>query len=100
MGSRYFREIFCYTELFNTKKIQPQVNYQNLSQMNDSVSEQTAIQTTYFSIVGNTLLALLKGIAGFFGNSYALISDAIESTTDVFSSILVLFGFIWFKICE
>jgi len=37
-------------------------------------------------------LALIKGVAGFFGNSYALIADAIESTTDVFSSILVLLG--------
>jgi cation diffusion facilitator family transporter len=35
---------------------------------------------------------LCKGIAGYFGNSYALIADAIESTADVFSSILVLFG--------
>jgi cation diffusion facilitator family transporter len=54
--------------------------------------EKTAIQTTYFSILGNTLLALIKGLAGFFGNSYALIADAIESTTDIFSSILVLLG--------
>ena len=43
----------------------------------------TAIKTTYFSILGNTLLALIKGLAGFFGNSYALIADAIESTTDI-----------------
>lgn len=55
-------------------------------------NEQTAIKTTYFSIIGNTTLALIKGLAGFFGNSYALIADAIESTTDIFSSILVLFG--------
>ena len=31
-------------------------------------------------------------MAGFFGNSYALIADAIESTTDIFASLLVLFG--------
>lgn len=54
--------------------------------------EQTAIRTTYFSILGNTCLALIKGLAGIFGNSYALIADAIESTTDIFASILVLFG--------
>jgi cation diffusion facilitator family transporter len=53
---------------------------------------QTAIKATYFSIIGNTLLAIIKGVAGFFGNSYALIADAIESTTDIFSSLLVLFG--------
>lgn len=54
--------------------------------------EQSAIKATYFSLIGNTCLALVKGLAGFFGNSYALIADAIESTTDIFSSFLVLFG--------
>ncbi|SHN04571.1 cation diffusion facilitator family transporter [Flavobacterium xinjiangense] len=55
-------------------------------------NEQTAIKATYFSIVGNISLAIIKGLAGFFGNSYALIADAIESTTDIFASFLVLFG--------
>jgi len=55
-------------------------------------NEQKAIKATYFSIVGNACLAIIKGLAGFFGNSYALVADAIESTTDIFSSILVLFG--------
>ena len=54
--------------------------------------EKTAIKTMYFSIAGNTALALIKWFAGYFGNSYALIADAIESTTDIFSSLLVLFG--------
>ena len=54
--------------------------------------EEIAIKTTYFSILSNTILALIKGFAGVFGNSYALIADAIESTTDIFASILVLFG--------
>lgn len=56
-------------------------------------TEQSAIRTTYLSIAGNTCLALIKGLAGFFGNSYALIADAIESTTDIFTSLLVLIGF-------
>jgi cation diffusion facilitator family transporter len=60
--------------------------------MADKTNEQTAIKATYFSIIGNTALALIKGLAGFFGNSYALIADAIESTTDIFASLLVLFG--------
>ena len=55
-------------------------------------NEQVAIKATYFSIIGNTSLAIIKGLAGFFGNSYALIADAIESTTDILSSFLVLFG--------
>ena len=53
---------------------------------------EKAIKATYFSIIGNTLLALIKGISGYFGNSYAMIADAIESTTDIFASFLVLFG--------
>jgi cation diffusion facilitator family transporter len=55
-------------------------------------NEQTAVKTTYFSILSNTSLAIIKGVSGYFGNSYALIADAIESTTDIFSSFLVLFG--------
>ncbi len=55
-------------------------------------NEQTAIKTTYFSIAGNASLAVIKWLAGYFGNSYALIADAIESTSDIFASILVLFG--------
>lgn len=53
---------------------------------------EIAVKATYLSIFGNLGLALTKGLTGYFGNSYALIADAIESTTDVISSILVLFG--------
>ncbi|MFC6859619.1 cation diffusion facilitator family transporter [Zunongwangia atlantica] len=58
--------------------------------MNEKINE--AIKTSYLSIAGNGLLAVGKFLAGFFGNSYALIADAIESTADVFSSFLVLVG--------
>ncbi|GAB2488502.1 cation diffusion facilitator family transporter [Algoriphagus taiwanensis] len=51
-----------------------------------------AIRTVIFSLLGNVALAIIKFLAGVFGNSYALIADAIESTVDVFSSLLVLFG--------
>lgn len=37
-------------------------------------------------------MVLVKGSAGYFGNSYALIADGIESSTDVFASILLLIG--------
>ncbi|MEZ4972619.1 MAG: cation diffusion facilitator family transporter [Cyclobacteriaceae bacterium] len=59
--------------------------------------QQTAIRTTYFSLISNTSLALIKGLAGVFGHSYALIADAIESTTDIFASLLVLFGLTYAK---
>lgn len=52
----------------------------------------TAVKTAWFSIIGNAALSVIKGLTGYFGHSYALIADAIESTTDVFASLLVLFG--------
>ncbi|MBD3581668.1 cation diffusion facilitator family transporter [Flavobacterium selenitireducens] len=58
--------------------------------MSDHAKE--AVRTTYLSILGNLVLAVVKGTVGYFGNSYALIADAIESTSDVFSSFLVLLG--------
>ncbi|MBK9717937.1 MAG: cation transporter [Saprospiraceae bacterium] len=60
--------------------------------MTPKTNEQKAVKSTYFSIIGNTCLAIAKGLAGYFGNSFALIADAIESTTDIFASFLVLFG--------
>lgn len=51
-----------------------------------------ARQAVIVSIIGNVALALIKGLAGVYGNSYALIADAIESTADIFSSFLVLLG--------
>lgn len=56
------------------------------------MSSKTAIRTSVFSIVGNIFFAVVKFIAGVLGNSYALIADAIESTVDVFSSVLVWGG--------
>lgn len=55
-------------------------------------NKEIAIGSAIFSIVSNLTLAILKWITGYFGNSFALIADAIESTSDVFSSILVLVG--------
>ena len=57
-----------------------------------STNQEKAIKATYFSIVSNAAMAIIKGLTGYFGNSYAIIADAIESTADIFSSLLVLFG--------
>ncbi|CAA9442704.1 MAG: Cobalt-zinc-cadmium resistance protein [uncultured Phycisphaerae bacterium] len=50
------------------------------------------MRSVLIGVVANALLAIAKGLAGFFGNSYALIADAIESAFDIFTSILVWFG--------
>ena len=55
-------------------------------------TKKIALKTIYLSFVSNLIIALIKGVVGFFGNSYALIADAIESTTDVFASIFVWVG--------
>src|SRR5690606_9047191 len=59
---------------------------------NFEMSSEQAIKTSIFSILGNVFFAVVKFIAGILGNSYALIADAIESTADVFASILVWVG--------
>ncbi|MEO5798395.1 MAG: cation diffusion facilitator family transporter [Gemmatimonadales bacterium] len=37
----------------------------------------------------NALLAIIKGVAGILGNSYALIADAVESVADIAGSLVV-----------
>jgi len=54
--------------------------------------KKEAIRATIKSIFANACLAIIKAITGILGNSFALIADAIESTTDIVSSALVLFG--------
>ncbi len=54
--------------------------------------QKIAIGTSVFSLIGNLLMAIVKWLAGYFGNSYALIADAIESTGDILASTLVLIG--------
>lgn len=46
----------------------------------------------WVGIVGNALLALVKGIVGWMASSKALIADATHSASDVAGSLAVLFG--------
>ncbi len=46
----------------------------------------------WLGIVGNVLLAMIKGIIGYLANSKALIADAIHSASDVVGSFAVLIG--------
>ena len=57
-----------------------------------SSTRDLAIRTVAWGIVGNAALALVKGVAGTLGHSYALVADAIESATDACASVLLLFG--------
>ncbi|RYX86144.1 cation transporter [bacterium] len=53
---------------------------------------EAGMRSTLIGIGINLLLATGKALAGIFGHSYALIADAIESGTDVLSSLAVFFG--------
>ncbi|HWI92885.1 MAG TPA: cation diffusion facilitator family transporter [Flavisolibacter sp.] len=50
------------------------------------------IRSTILGIFISLGLAIVKGVTGILGNSYALIADAIESTADVFTSGILLIG--------
>ena len=62
------------------------------SNMRGRAMSAPAARLVLLGVLGNAVLALIKGTAGILGNSYALIADAIESTTDIFSSLLLYFG--------
>ena len=50
------------------------------------------LKVVLLGIVSNAVLAVIKITTGVLGNSYALIADGIESTTDIFSSLIVWSG--------
>ncbi|MBQ7687953.1 MAG: cation transporter, partial [Clostridia bacterium] len=54
--------------------------------------ERTAVRVSAGSIAVNLLLSVLKLFAGIFAHSGAMISDAVHSASDVFSSIIVIIG--------
>ena len=55
-------------------------------------AEQTAMRVSAVSIIGNIILSLFKLMAGIVAHSGAMISDAVHSASDVFSSIVVIIG--------
>ena len=50
------------------------------------------VRTVLVGLSSNVLLAVIKIVIGILGNSYALLADGIESTLDIFSSVVVLGG--------
>lgn len=50
------------------------------------------MRTAQMGMLVNAVLAAIKLVAGALGNSYALIADGVESTTDIFSSLIVWGG--------
>src|SRR5689334_2589084 len=53
---------------------------------------QRSLRSTFLGLGINTVLAVVKMLAGIFGHSHALVADAVESMADVFSSLIVWRG--------
>jgi cation diffusion facilitator family transporter len=50
------------------------------------------IRTAQTGVLVNTTLAAAKLVAGLVGSTYALVADAVESTSDIFASLIVWGG--------
>ena len=57
-----------------------------------AVRAARAIRTAQTGLLINAVLASIKLVAGIVGNAYVLIADAVESTADIFSSLIVWSG--------
>jgi cation diffusion facilitator family transporter len=57
-----------------------------------TASIRAARSVTLVGALVNIILILLKFLAGIFGNSQALIADAVHSVSDLFTDVVVLFG--------
>ena len=53
------------------------------------------LRSTIIGIVVSAVLAMIKGVGGIVGNSYALVADAIESTADIITSGMLWIGLRW-----
>ncbi|MGN0692532.1 MAG: cation diffusion facilitator family transporter [Oscillospiraceae bacterium] len=54
--------------------------------------QKTANRVSYITIIENAALSVFKLLAGIIAHSGAMISDAIHSASDVFSTIVVIIG--------
>ena len=54
--------------------------------------EKQATRVSMVSIIGNLVLSVIKFLAGILANSQAMLSDAVHSSSDVLSSIVVIVG--------
>lgn len=59
---------------------------------NEQEYEKIAMKVSKVSIIANFVLTILKLAAGVIAHSGAMISDAIHSASDVFSTIVVIIG--------
>ena len=64
----------------------------NRTEEKDNADSAVAMKVSAVSIAVNLVLTLLKLLAGIFAKSGAMISDAVHSASDVFSTFVVIIG--------
>lgn len=60
--------------------------------MKKTENAELAVRVSFVTMAGNILLTLFKLFAGLFSHSSAMVSDAVHSASDVFSTVIVLIG--------
>lgn len=60
--------------------------------MKETTQKDIAMSVSIKSIIINVVLTVFKLLAGIFANSAAMVSDAIHSASDVFSTFIVMIG--------
>jgi len=72
----------------------PQLLKKNVKEMETAKlhSPKLAAQVSAVSIAGNVFLSAFKLIAGVFGHSSAMVSDAVHSLSDVVTTVIALIG--------
>ena len=60
--------------------------------LNSQSGKKIIMRVSNISIVVNVLLSAIKFVVGVIANSGAMISDAVHSVSDVFSTIIVMIG--------
>ena len=55
-------------------------------------TKQSAMTVSWVSIIVNLVLAAGKLAAGLIASSSAMVSDAVHSASDVFSTVVVMIG--------
>lgn len=83
-------------EVNQVSQMEQKENYMENGQIggrgNSRESKQIAMRASGVSIVVNLALSLMKLLAGILGHSGAMISDAVHSASDVFSTFIVIIG--------
>ncbi len=68
------------------------LTYLEVTNMENMNFQKVANKVSFATITGNVLLSIFKLLAGIIAHSNAMISDAIHSASDVFSTVIVLIG--------